>query len=79
MMKKVLLAGIMVASIVALVYAGDIRYLGTRPCTEKIVARSANAHIFRLCDGQTKVIIEVSGLEPGGGSLGPRPRGWPRS
>lgn len=64
-MKKRLLACILLVSIVAVGYAGSIRYLGTMPCTEKVPTGLSNSRIFKLCDGQTKVVLEVPGLTPG--------------
>ncbi|MFQ5956269.1 MAG: c-type cytochrome [Candidatus Brocadiales bacterium] len=43
----------------------DVRYLGTMPCTESLPPSMKGARLFKLCDGETKVIIAADGIEPG--------------
>jgi thiosulfate dehydrogenase len=64
-MRKTLLGWIILVFIAAMGYAGDIQYLGTMPCTEKVAPSLSGSRIFKLCDGQTKVLLEVSGVSPG--------------
>ncbi len=44
---------------------GEVRYLGTMSCTKYLPPTTKGARLFRLCDGETKVIIAVDGVEPG--------------
>ncbi|MFQ5863552.1 MAG: c-type cytochrome [Candidatus Brocadiales bacterium] len=43
----------------------EVRYLGTMPCTESLPPSEKGARLFKLCDGETKVIIAADGIEPG--------------
>lgn len=43
----------------------DVRYLGTMSCTKALPASERGVRLFKLCDGETKVIIAADGIEPG--------------
>jgi thiosulfate dehydrogenase len=43
----------------------NVKYLGTMSCTKYLPPTAKGARLFRLCDGKTKVIIAVDGVEPG--------------
>lgn len=42
-----------------------VRFVGTMPCSEPMPEEKDGIRLFRLCDGETKVIIEAEGIEPG--------------
>lgn len=43
----------------------EVRYIGTIPCTESPPPGEKGVRLFKLCDGETKVIIAAKGVEPG--------------
>ncbi|MEE9488222.1 MAG: hypothetical protein V3W00_05885 [Candidatus Brocadiales bacterium] len=43
----------------------NVKYLGTMSCTKYLPPTAKGTRLFRLCDGKTKVIIAVDGVEPG--------------
>ena len=43
----------------------EVRYLGTMSCKEALPSNLEGVRLFKLCDGETKVIIAADGTEPG--------------
>lgn len=43
----------------------EVRYLGTMSCTKALPPGQEGARLFKLCDGETKVIIAADGIESG--------------
>jgi len=58
-------SALMILVVAAGAYAGGAQFLGTMPCTEKIPPVTKGERIFKLCDGETKVLIRVAGAVPG--------------
>jgi len=77
-MKRMLWLGpVMVVAVIGLVFAqgsteqdvaethsdpGSVEVLGTMSCQEEIPPELQTARIFRLCDGETKVLVRVAGV-----------------
>jgi thiosulfate dehydrogenase len=65
MSKGLCLSALAILVLAIGVYAGDVQFLGTMPCTEEIPTVANGQRIFKLCDGKTKVLVEVVGAVPG--------------